>query len=306
MEDPSEQGDQQSPFGTAGAAAGGASGAAGAGGAAPAAARSEAAKAEALSRLRTKVSPRQFRILAVKTAKMRQLLWWREEFRDVSTKHYHLIRLAALRLAEHWVAAGVIERADDFWFTEVAQVWDLAEGRITPADLRQTIAQNRRYHAAYRNYRGPEELGPNLGTTGAGGLKRPGGRRAISQPRARETVEGKPVEEFFGLGCQASTAVGRARVIEDLDQIGRLRPGDVLVTRFTDTGWTPAFARLGGVVTECGGVLCHAAIVSREFAIPCVVALANAAQLIPDGALVEVDGAAGRVTVLSEGSKPGS
>jgi pyruvate,water dikinase len=241
--------------------------------------RAEAARGAALDRLRAKVSPRRYRALAAQVAQMRELLWWREAFRDVSTKQYHLIRQVSLRLADQWARAGVIERPDDFWFAHVAQVWAVVEGRETPAWLRARIRRNRRYFTAYRNYRGPEEIGAHVG------VRPPVGRGLAGQ-------------RFQGVGCQASTGRGRARVVESLDQIGRLSQGDILVTRFTDTGWTPAFARLGGVVTEYGGMLCHAAIVSREFAIPCVVALAGATRAIPDGALVEVDGAAGTVTVL--------
>ncbi|MDR2565287.1 MAG: hypothetical protein LBC97_04365 [Bifidobacteriaceae bacterium] len=243
--------------------------------------RAQAAFEAALGRLRDKVSPRRYRALAAKIRQMRELLWWREAFRDVSTKHYHLIRQAALRLAEHWERTDVIERADDFWFAEVGQVWAVIEGRATPAQLRAAVDRHKRYFAAYRNYRGPEEIGARVGV----------------RPRL---ARGHAGQRLQGVGCQASTGRGRARVIESLDQIGRLAQGDILVTRFTDTGWTPAFARLGGVVTEYGGMLCHAAIVSREFAIPCVVALADATTVIPDGALVEVNGAAGTVTLLEE------
>ncbi|MDR2373605.1 MAG: hypothetical protein LBD77_05815 [Bifidobacteriaceae bacterium] len=243
--------------------------------------RAEAAFAAAIGRLRAAVPPRRVRALTAKVRQMRRLLWWREAFRDVSTKHYHVIRQAALRLAEHWAASGVIERAEDLWFTEVGQVWAVIEGRASPAQLRQQIDRHRRYFTAYRNYRGPDEIGDRVGV------------RAPVRPSAAG-------ERLQGIGCQASTGRGRARVVDSLDQIGRLAQGDILVTRFTDTGWTPAFARLGGVVTEHGGMLCHAAIVSREFAIPCVVALAGATTAIPDGAMVEVDGAAGTVTLLGE------
>jgi pyruvate,water dikinase len=246
------------------------------------AARAEAARGAALDRLRAKAPPRRHRALAAQVDQMRELLWWREAFRDVSTKQYHLIRQVALRLAGHWARTGVIERVDDFWFAQVGQVWAVAEGRATPAWLRGEIFRQRRYFTAYRNHRGPEEIGARTGV-------RP------------QVGPGRAGQRFQGVGCQASSGRGRARVVESLDQIGRLAQGDVLVTRFTDTGWTPAFARLGGVVTEYGGMLCHAAIVSREFDIPCVVALAGATCAIPDGALVEVDGAAGTVTVLEVG-----
>jgi pyruvate,water dikinase len=241
--------------------------------------RAEATRTAALDRLRAKVSPRRYRSLVAKIRQMRELLWRREAFRDVSTKNYHLIRQTGLRLAEYWTASGMIDQPEDLWFLEIGQIWAAVEGRTQAEQLREQIARHRRYFTAYRNYRGPDEIGAGL----------------TSQPRGGR---GAARQQLQGIGCQASTGRGRARVIDSLEQIGLLEQGDILVTRFTDTGWTPAFARLGGVVTEYGGMLCHAAIVSREFAIPCVVALAGATTAIPDGALIEVDGATGAVTLL--------
>ena len=91
------------------------------------------------------------------------------------------------------------------------------------------------------------------------------------------------------------TVKGVARVIEDFSQIDRLEEGDILVTRFTDTGWTSKFAILSGIVTEYGGILCHAAIVSREYGIPAIVCCKNAMEKIRDGQTIEVNGTTGEV-----------
>jgi len=104
---------------------------------------------------------------------------------------------------------------------------------------------------------------------------------------------------LHGIGCSPGRITGTARVVEGLDQIGRLQQGDLLVTRFTDTGWTAKFALLNGVVTEYGGMLCHSAIVSREFGIPCVVGVAGAVVAIRDGQRITIDGGAGTVEVES-------
>ncbi len=69
------------------------------------------------------------------------------------------------------------------------------------------------------------------------------------------------------------------------------------MTKFTDTGWTPKFAILSGIVTEYGGILCHAAIVSREYGIPAIVCCKGAMQKIKDGQRVTIDGATGIVTI---------
>ena len=93
---------------------------------------------------------------------------------------------------------------------------------------------------------------------------------------------------------------GTARIIEDLEHIDHLQPGDILVTKFTDTGWTSKFAILKGIVTEYGGILCHAAIVSREYGIPCVVCVEHATQKIPDGATITINGETGEIRIHEE------
>lgn len=75
-----------------------------------------------------------------------------------------------------------------------------------------------------------------------------------------------------------------------------------MIAHVTDIGYTALFGHVAAVVTDIGGVMSHAAVVAREFDVPCVVDTQVAASRIPDGALVEVDGTAGTVTVLEAGS----
>ena len=75
---------------------------------------------------------------------------------------------------------------------------------------------------------------------------------------------------------------------------------DILVTKFTDTGWTAKFAILSGIVTEYGGILCHAAIVSREYGIPAIVSCHDALTKIKDGQKIMIDGATGIVKIMEE------
>jgi rifampicin phosphotransferase len=98
-------------------------------------------------------------------------------------------------------------------------------------------------------------------------------------------------------GCPG-IARGRARVVLDPSDPGALGPGDVLIAPITDPAWTPLFLSAEAVVVDVGAQLSHAVIVSRELGIPCVVSITDATRLIPDGALVEVNGTTGTVTVL--------
>jgi pyruvate,water dikinase len=100
-------------------------------------------------------------------------------------------------------------------------------------------------------------------------------------------------------GCPGS-AQGRARVILDSNDPTELEPGDILVAPITDPSWTPLFVPAAAVIVDVGAPLSHAIIVSRELGIPCIVSATDATRKIPNGALVQVDGDTGVVTVLEE------
>lgn len=101
-----------------------------------------------------------------------------------------------------------------------------------------------------------------------------------------------------GLGVSPGTYEGTARVIRGTGEFGRIEPGDVLVTNSTTTAFNIVLPLLGAIVTDRGGLLSHAAIVAREYGIPGVVGCTDATRVLPDGALVRVDGAAGEVEVV--------
>ena len=100
-------------------------------------------------------------------------------------------------------------------------------------------------------------------------------------------------------GC-SGVARGRVRVVLDPLEADDLMPGEVLVAPITDPAWTPLFMPAAAVVVNVGALMSHAVIVSRELEIPCVVSVEDATTRLTDGMLVEVDGTAGTVTVLSD------
>jgi pyruvate,water dikinase len=105
-----------------------------------------------------------------------------------------------------------------------------------------------------------------------------------------------------GVCGSPGVARGRARIVLDAADPRDLQPGDVLVAPSTDPSWTPLFMSASAVVVDVGGQISHAVIVSRELGLPCVVSATDATKLIPDGALIEVNGTDGTITVLQIGS----
>jgi pyruvate,water dikinase len=98
-----------------------------------------------------------------------------------------------------------------------------------------------------------------------------------------------------GLAASAGNASGRVRVLKDPSEGSQLLAGEVLVAPMTNPDWVPAIRRAAALVTDGGGMTCHAAIVSRELGVPCVVGAREATRILRNGELVTVDGAAGVV-----------
>jgi len=106
---------------------------------------------------------------------------------------------------------------------------------------------------------------------------------------------GAGVEIVRGLAAAPGVASGRARLLRDPSEGAQLVDGEILVAPMTNPDWLPTLRRAAAVVTDGGGITCHAAIVSRELRIPCVVATRHATTMIHDGDLITVDGADGSV-----------
>ena len=124
--------------------------------------------------------------------------------------------------------------------------------------------------------------------------------RAITKMFGAPPVEAIAPGTLNGNGGSPGVVRGRARVIRSLADAERLGHGEILVAETTAPPWTPLFARAGGIVTDSGGILCHCAIVAREYGIPAVVGVGQGTAVIQDGQLVEVDGDAGTVRVIAE------
>lgn len=109
----------------------------------------------------------------------------------------------------------------------------------------------------------------------------------------------KPSADLLrGLAASKGKYRGPVRIAIAPEQFANVRPGDVLVVRATMPAYNVLLPIVGAIVTDKGGTLCHAAIVSREYGLPCVVGTRDATNRLRDGDLVEVDGDAGTVEIV--------
>ena len=117
-----------------------------------------------------------------------------------------------------------------------------------------------------------------------------------------EKIHRKPsttVGEVHGLAASAGVVEGTARIVLSPEQFQEVQRDEIVVCRMTSPSWVVLFTKIGGLVTDAGGMASHPAVVSREFGIPAVVGTSDATRQIKTGDRVRVNGATGVVQVLS-------
>ncbi|MBK4989632.1 MULTISPECIES: phosphoenolpyruvate synthase [unclassified Pseudomonas] len=117
--------------------------------------------------------------------------------------------------------------------------------------------------------------------------------RYLLKEKGTVLVEGRAIGQRIG--------AGKVRVINDVSEMDKVQPGDVLVSDMTDPDWEPVMKRASAIVTNRGGRTCHAAIIARELGIPAVVGCGNATQILKDGQGVTVSCAEGDTGFIFEG-----
>jgi pyruvate,water dikinase len=200
------------------------------------------------------------------------------------------LRVPVLALGRKLVEAAALERPDDAFFLTSRELREAA--RHPSSQIATEAAKRRSDLERWEQLTPPPFLGAPLDFATL-----PPEMVALVTlffGAAPPAVEGREVR---GQAASRGTVTGRARIIRDLSESDRLERGDILVCVTTAPPWTPLFAIASAVVTDTGGVLSHSAICAREYGIPCVVATQIATQVIPDGATIMVDGAAGLVRI---------
>jgi pyruvate,water dikinase len=208
----------------------------------------------------------------------RTYLIFRENQRFYLDHMMYRNRLIFLEQGRRMKDMGLIDDREDIFFLEDTEALAILNGGDA-SDARAVIAPRK---AEFMKYR--DRLPPKFLLNGVDFDDDP-----ISQG-----------DTLVGAASSPGTYRGRVRVISDVRDLGQVEKGEILVTSNTDPGWTVVFSKLGGLITETGGILCHGAVISREYRIPAVTAVKSATSVLHTGDLVSVDGSKGEVTILEE------
>ncbi len=208
----------------------------------------------------------------------RTYLIFRENQRFYLDHMMYRNRLIFLEQGRRLQEKGLIDDREDIFFLEDTEAIALLNGEDI-GDIREIIAPRKAIFMKYR-----DRLPPKFLLNGV-------------------DFDDEPISHgdvLIGAASSPGTYKGKVRVIMDVRDLGDVQKGEILVTSNTDPGWTVVFSKLGGLITETGGILCHGAVISREYKIPAVTAVKSATTALHTGDLVIVDGSKGEVTILEE------
>ena len=208
----------------------------------------------------------------------RTYLTFRENQRFYLDHMMYRNRLIFLEEGRRLCEKDLIDEPDDIFFLEDTEAIGILQGKEMP-DIRNVIAPRK---AEFMKYR--DRLPPKFLLNGVDFDDEPLSHGAT----------------LVGAASSPGNYTGRIRVIMDVRDLGQVEKGEILVTSNTDPGWTVVFSKLGGLITETGGILCHGAVISREYRIPAVTAVKSATTILKTGDMVSINGSKGEVTILEE------
>lgn len=208
---------------------------------------------------------------------IRNFIGYREYPKYGMINRYFIYKQALLKEAEQLVQSGVIHEVDDIYYLTFEELHEVVRTKKLDYEL---------IHKQKNDCKLYEKLTPPRIMTSDGEI--------ITGKYKRENL---PADAIAGLPVSSGVVEGRARVILNMEE-ANLEEGDILVTAFTDPGWTPLFVSIKGLVTEVGGLMTHGAVIAREYGLPAVVGVENATKLIKDGQRIRVHGTEGYIEVL--------
>jgi phosphohistidine swiveling domain-containing protein len=190
----------------------------------------------------------------------------REEQRFLLDKVLYQMRLSLLAVGRH---SGLDER---IMFLKRAEIRQLVDGELAGEKVQKIAAER------HNRFLKPFDVSTFY---------------IDGRPENEFQMEGKVLQ---GIGTSPGKVSGRARIVKDPTRVN-LNSDEILVAENTDPGWTPILSTIKGMVIEEGGLLNHCSIVARELGIPSVVGVRQATRIIPEGAVITIDGGLGLVSI---------
>jgi pyruvate,water dikinase len=223
--------------------------------------------------------------------------WSEEHAYYIDLCYYALGRRMFMEIARRCVQAGLLDDPDDINFLNFDEI-----KRMLPAlrlDLRERIRIRRKQWQEFTE-NAPKMMAERFIIGDPSVIAQWGADPIVAVVAAIPIVKPELKADLYGGGSAPGVIEGTARVVMSEPQLSEIKPEEILVTPSTNTYFTPFFGIVKGVVTDGGGAMSHAVIVSREYGIPCVAGTMEGTKKIKTGMKIRVDGDNGAVYILKE------
>jgi len=204
----------------------------------------------------------------------------RENLRFDRTLAFGTVRRFLWAISKQWEEQGLLSEQQDFFYLKEAEVNQYFEGKINKDELKEVIEKRKIEFTEYEN---TNELPERIHQY---------------DDDYDLSVEVTPHEgQLKGIPCCSGEVTGKVKILSKPNEMQSLN-GDILVTTSTDPGWISIFQSASAILVERGSTLSHAAIVSREMGIPCIVGVKGLTQLLKDGDEIKMNGSTGIIEIL--------
>jgi phosphohistidine swiveling domain-containing protein len=212
----------------------------------------------------------------------RRYIIFRELQRFNLDKWISMCRCVYMEIGSRFASQGLIEKPAEVFFFKKDEIRSVAYGGLTSGDLEKlkvSVKERKDAFIRYENTTPPKFLQ---------------GEREYNDPPPPDSLT------LHGIPASQGVLTALVRVLYVIDNIWQVQAGEIIVVPRTDPGWTPVFGKIGGLITETGGVLSHGAVVAREYGIPAVTNVREACRLLQTGMKVTIDGVKGEVQIVEE------
>ncbi|MDM8554892.1 PEP-utilizing enzyme [Desulfococcaceae bacterium HSG7] len=203
-----------------------------------------------------------------------------------------------------------IDDIEDIWFMQRSEIkealWDLVTGWATGSESRgptywpKELEWRKGVYQKFKEWTPPPAMGTPPETIAEPftivlwGITN---ESMAAWAKLREIGDPDKVTELTGFAGSPGVVEGIARVCRSVKDIGMLQDGEILVAPTTSPSWAPVFQKIKACVTDVGGIMCHAAIVCREYGMPAIVGTGQATSIIKTGMRIKVDGGTGKIDI---------
>lgn len=209
----------------------------------------------------------------------RNLMGMREHHKFVLVVLMDIYKRAIMEEAQTFTEKGILQHEKDVFYLTLDELIALNENRFS-GNIQEVIEGRKKQYELNQKLTVPRVM------TSEGEILT-GKGRDVKAPEG--ALAGTPVS--------AGVVEGVARVILKLED-AKFNPGEILVTSYTDPGWTPLFTSAVGLIIEVGGMMSHGSVIAREYGIPAVAGIENATSIIKDGSRIRINGSEGYVQIL--------